>query len=281
MSNLSAAYDVVVKAILAEMDKGVVPWNRDWTMGLPKNAESGRAYNGINVFLLAIRDFTDSRWLTFNQIAKMKGKVKKGEKATQIVLWTFVESRDKQDKRNIPLLRYYNVFNVEQVEGIDFPPDTRAINDLPSAEEIVLGYADKPKIVEENLGKPSYIPKRDIVTMPKRAQFSSDDAYYHTLFHELIHSTGAEQRLNRMGVANFDGFGTDQYSEEELIAEFGASFLDATANISDVAKKSAAYIAGWKSKITDNPKILVHAASKAQKAADYILTGAKGNDFED
>ena len=110
--------------------------------------------------------------------------------------------------------------------------------------------------------------------MPDPERFEGDDEYYSTLYHELVHATGHETRLGRFeGKKTETRFGSKSYSKEELIAEFGAAFLCAHTGIDDVRviENSAAYIAGWKSKLTENPKWLLTAASKARKASEFIL----------
>jgi antirestriction protein ArdC len=108
--------------------------------------------------------------------------------------------------------------------------------------------------------------------MPKPEQFLSSAEYYSTLFHELGHSTGAEKRLNRPSVVDAKPFGSADYGREELVAEFTAAFLcGSTGVLPTLVENSAAYIAGWKKAIKDDPKCIVWAAGRAQKAADYIL----------
>jgi antirestriction protein ArdC len=266
------AYQMVQDSIIAELDKGVIPWRKEWKNGIPQNGQSGRVYNGINLLLLSLNKFTDPRYLTFNQVVQMGGKVMKGAKSSTVVLWHFAQREENGKKKSIPFLKYYKVFNVEQCENLKLPSLTRDASTIPSGEEIVSGYLDCPPIKYEG-SKAFYSPVKDEVVVPKQSVFSSDEAFYQTLFHELAHSTGHETRLNRKGIVDFNGFGTVQYSEEELVAEFSSAFLCCAAGINNDLANTAAYIAGWKKYLIDNPKVLVHAAGKAQKAADYILTG--------
>jgi antirestriction protein ArdC len=107
--------------------------------------------------------------------------------------------------------------------------------------------------------------------MPHTDLFESVEKYYSTLFHELGHSTGASTRLNREGVVNIDYFGSHQYASEELIAEMTAAMLCATTGIELQVEHSAAYIDHWMERIGRDHKLLMSAASAAQKAADCVL----------
>jgi antirestriction protein ArdC len=273
-NKMNLAFTVVVERIMAELDKGNIPWKSSWTNNMPFNAVSKKLYRGINFFLLSMQDFADPRWLTFKQVQELKGTVKKGSKSTAVVFWSLKEYDDEVtgETKKYPILRYYNVFNVEQCDNLNLKPLANNSNDtIMTGESIVDGYKDKPEVKFGPSYNPCYVPRTDVVNMPPIGSFKDSESYYATLFHELGHSTGAEKRLNRKGVANYDYFGSSNYSEEELIAEFSAAFLCAACNIDNDIKQNAAYIQGWKKSIADNPKILVLAASKAQKAADYIL----------
>lgn len=269
-TNREIAYKVVYESIMGLLDKGVAPWRTPWKGSLPMNAVTKRPYRGINLWILWCQPFNDPRWLTFNQIKAQGGTVKKGSKSVQVVFWSIVEKIDANGKKSgIPFLRYFNVFNVEQVEGLSLTPLHRE-NFVPNqtADEVVDNFSDC-KIKEGK--RAAYYPRLDEIEMPSRSLFDSDDQFYCTLFHEMIHSTGHGSRLNRPEVVNVGQFGTESYSEEELVAEMGAAFVSAYCGIESTVESSAAYIAGWKKKLADSPKILIHAASKAQKACDWLL----------
>jgi antirestriction protein ArdC len=100
--------------------------------------------------------------------------------------------------------------------------------------------------------------------------------YYSTIFHELVHSTGHESRLNRTFGARF---GDELYSKEELVAEMGAAFLCAIAEIANehTDRNTTAYIQNWIARLEADNRLIVHAAANAQRAADLIL----GSTFEE
>jgi len=114
--------------------------------------------------------------------------------------------------------------------------------------------------------------------MPDRERFTGEDEYFSVLFHELTHSTGHASRLNRPTITEANGFGSQEYSKEELIAEMGAAFLCGVAGIGErTLNNSAAYLQNWLEALQNDKKLIVQAAAQAQKAADFIL----GTKFEE
>jgi len=268
------AYQDVTDRILAKMDDGELPpWCRTWTTaGAPKNLSSGKAYRGINVFLLLLQPFSSPYWVTFKQAKDKGGSVRKGEKGTRILFWKILNKEKEGKETSFPLLRTYTVFNTDQCEGLDVPAVEGCSNSddpIPDCEAIVAGYPlPRP---ERQKGKPSYAPFLDTVRMPRMDEFTGAEEYYSTLFHELAHSTGHVDRLDR-DLMKVPEFGSADYSREELVAEFSASFLCAAGGISPrTIDNQAAYLAGWRKKLKADPKMVIYAAQRAQKAAEYIL----------
>jgi antirestriction protein ArdC len=323
-------YQMITDMVIDLIESGKdLPWRKPWGSVekygmLATNFESKKAYRGINALLLnqiipAInqKEFDIPYFLTFKQIEKRKGKLKKGSSGYKVVYFTTVYSYfqnlndlPKLDYRTtdlkkfirwantnknkisffvdggtdmetfvrshtIPMLKYYNVFNADDIEGIDWKikelrPKTE-IEKIETAEAIVNSYPSPPKIVT---GKEAfYTPSKDQVTMPPAESFDEIQHYHGVLFHELIHSTGSKNRLNR---EKGKKFGDTKYAFEELIAELGASFLNAESGILfSTINNSAAYLKGWRSGIVKGLKKdnrgFFRAASKAQAAADHIL----------
>jgi len=288
--NASKVYDYVSEKIVAMLDKGTIPWRKPWTGLMPQNYVSHKEYRGMNLFLLANAPYKDPRFLTFKQVQNLGGKVKKGEKAWMVIFWKRFtkEEQDKQTgqnkKRSWFMLRYYNVFNVEQTEGWTPKPLEKAVlkpnEKISRCEEIVANLPEVP--VMEGSQIAAYSPSRDTVMMPDIRQFENSEGYYCTLFHELTHWTGSEKRLGRFTKNDGGMFGSQSYSKEELVAEFGAAFLCAVAGTEQpILENAAAYIAGWKKRIKEDPKLLVQAAGKAQKAANWLQKISYGEEAKD
>ena len=285
MSNLDL-YQTVTDQILAMLDTGVVPWRSPilgrQSAGHPKNLESKKQYRGVNVFLLAftayVKGYGSSYWLTFNQAKQRGGSVKKGERSSLVVFWKQYETTDKQtgEPARIPVLRYYNVFNAEQMDGIAIPDAVKfeplEFNPIEAAEAIASGYADGPVVYHDGGQQAFYRPCSDSVHMPDRTRFTSSEEYYSTLFHELSHSTGHSLRLDRKIDTAPKPFGCADYGKEELIAEMSAAFLSSHAGIQPtVIENQTAYLAGWCKQLKEDKKLVISAAGQAQRAADWIL----------
>lgn len=276
----------ITDRIIAQLDAGTVPWRKPWkggTSGMPRNAITGREYHGINVWTLGFAGYDDPRWLTFNQARTAGGRVRKGERSEVVVLWkpwarTETDKATGAETRKAGvMLRYFNVFNVAQVDGLKLAPlGGEPANHEPIAAAQGLLDAYLPKLRGGvAFGRPHacYIPTHDAIELPALGQFTSPEAFYATAFHECAHSTGHRTRLAREGVANPARFGDHAYSREELVAEFAASFLCGMAGIerADVLENAAAYIASWRKALTDDPRALVVAAGHAEKAARCVM----------
>ena len=279
MSGQEKIYEMVTDEIIKKLEQGVVPWKQPWTGGtsrVPYNYKTKKAYRGINVLLLGLSGHNSRYWMSFKQAQEFGGKVKKGEKGHLCVFWKIITKEEENEngeriEKTIPLLRYYKVFNLDQVEGIEDPDIHNCNMDeaIEEAEQIIENYQDKPEIVS-NEQSAYYNPNKDYINIPKFETFTDNSSYYSTLFHEMVHSTGHESRLGRhINASNF--FGSEDYSFEELVAELGSSFLCAQTNIlNDTIDQSASYINAWLKKLRENKKWIVQASGKAQKAVDYI-----------
>jgi antirestriction protein ArdC len=288
-------YQIVTDRIIRDLEAGVIPWEKPWKTPhfhggpFPRNFSTGKPYRGVNVLLLWSSPYSSPFWLTFKQAQELKGSVRKGEKGTPIVFYkqligrrSDVPTTDGKKERVPFVLCYYTVFNVEQCDGltlpeIDQPVTVTEIETDETCEAIVTGWSSRPALhlTSEHEYRAYYKPGTDSVHMPARSRFVDAPHYYSTLFHELIHSTGHESRLNRGFGA---GFGDELYSKEELVAEMGAAFLSAIAGIANehTDRNTTAYLQNWISQLKQDNRLIVQAAANGQKAVDLIL----GTSFE-
>lgn len=278
---MSTVYEVVTNRIIEMLESGVVPWARPWraSTGAPRSLVSQRPYRGINIFLTGAQGFESPYWLTYRQAKELGAHIRKGERATPVVFFTKLKGKDRKngEEREIPLLRYYSVFNVAQTEGLNLRREllypaasAETLDPIAAAEEIVSRYTDGPTI-NSGFVKAAYSPGSDVVMMPRREAFARAEEYYSTLFHELTHSTGAEKRLNRDGLRKIIRFGDHDYSREELVAEIGSAMLCAEVGISErVIENQAAYINGWLKTLKGDARAVVFAGAQAQKAVELI-----------
>ena len=283
-------YQIVTDRIMTLLNEGVVPWQKPWTdAGPPINLLSKRPYRGINFWLLHSLPYTQNYFLTWEQVKAAGGSVNKDEKGHMIVFWKNIKKKpeefdEKGNAKLIPMLRYYKVFNIEQCR--DIPPGLMPVKNtelvdvdpLFACDEILNDMPTKPDLMVK--GKAAYYtPETDVITMPPLKQFKSKEQYYGTLFHEIIHSTGHQSRLNRKGVVDCKPFGTPDYSLEELVAELGSAYLCHEAGIlPNTISDSASYINNWLEVLKGDKRFIIQASGFAQKAADYVLNVQTGND---
>ena len=281
-------YQMVTDRIIEQLEKGIIPWQKPWH-GVVDGAisyTSRRPYSFLNQMLLG----DAGEYLTFNQIQQLGGKIKKGAKSRMVVFYKMYKTerktiKDGSDPNNpeyekkeiiTPMLRYYNVFHINDTEGIE-SKCTEAQNEanpIKKAEEIITSYVDREqlKFYPKQSDRAYYAPLEDKVVVPLISQYDIPEEYYSTTFHELVHSTGHKKRCNREE-CEVVRFGSETYSKEELCAEIGAAMLLNIVGI-DTGKtfqNSVAYIQGWLSRLRSDNKFIVSASSKAEKAVKYIL----------
>ena len=301
-------YEMVTDRILAELEKGNIPWHKPWIRpsveykGVKVTVDpttcaysrsTGRPYSLLNQMLLG----KAGEWATFKQVTEAGGKVKKGEKSSLVVFWKFnevkkVNASGDEEVERIPMLRYFNGFHVAtQTEGIK-PKDKATATEMVAvgpkkdaewdaieeADAIVRAYIERSGVkLTERFGsdRAFYRPSTDSVEVPAKAQFKDAAEFYATLFHELTHSTGHESRLDRFRTAGSHAFGSENYSKEELVAELGAATLVNFLGLETTKqfRNSAAYIQSWSKALRDDVKLIVSASSRAEKAVNYIIAG--------
>ncbi|MCH8147408.1 MAG: DUF1738 domain-containing protein [Planctomycetes bacterium] len=275
---MGTAYEVITDRILKLLEAGTVPWHRPWggDERHPRNLVSDKRYRGVNVFLLSAAGYEAPYWLTFKQARHRDGYVRKGERGFPCVFWKWVDRDDPDtgETTRHPFLRYYTVFNVEQCEGIEYPdltiPD-RVFSPIQRCQDVVANMPRAPPIGHGGV-RAIYDPQSGRVQIPLRERFDGPEAYYSTMFHELVHSTGHESRLARPGITQSIVFGSRTYSKEELVAEMGATFLCGHTGIENaVIDNSASYIASWLGRLRNDSRLVVQSAAQSQKAVDYVL----------
>ena len=278
-----------IEARRAAGENPVAPWRKTWdpTVGMPRNLISNKPYRGSNVWMTLLAGYTSPFWLTRNQMGKLDGSIKlmedgKAEPYTPIFFWVFPDE-EKAKAGWKPFCKFYQVWNLEQVDGIEDHPNLAVkVDELREpcveAEGLVNGYRGRPEI-RHGGGRACYVPNSDEIRMPEKSAFECEEEYYRVLFHELTHSTGHRNRLAREGIANPARFASHAYSEEELVAEMGATMLAGYAGIAseEADENSAAYLDTWLKKLKAEPRMLVTAGALAAKAVDLIRGIKWGN----
>ena len=268
-------------------------WERPWIKtenGIgAHNAQSKRTYSGLNQIILShlclAKGYEFNRWLTFNQVIELGGRVREGAKATPIVFFKHIKTQnetDTSDQKEVVwedktkakfFLTYYNVFNVADTYGLEeafyvpeTPPEIYEIEKIKEAEQIIESCGAIIKFMQQD--EAFYIAEQDMIFMPLQIQFLTTSDFYHVLFHEIGHWSGHPQRLNRK---LFNLFGSEDYAKEELTAEMCSVFLTFYCKIEIKLKNSAAYIDNWLQVLRKDKRAFILSIMQAQKATNYIL----------
>lgn len=296
MNKTVDAYQMVTNRILEKLDKGIIPWHEPWGIiayddNSPRaySYATGKPYTGINQIILDHKDC----YVTFLECKKHGGRIKAGSHGEHIVYWQMNEIPDKDENgkvktdkdgnaktKKIPLLKMSTVFWIGDTEGLKPREMVKNLDHAEhdtDADNIITNYCNGSGVqfVTDEKKAAYYRPLFDDIHVPPINAYrkAKKAEYYSTAFHEMTHSTGASNRLDRFGHKGQFSYGSHAYSKEELIAEMGAAMLVNYTGLETEASldNSAAYIKGWMAQIAKDPKLVVQAASKAQKAVEYIL----------
>ncbi|MBW7909907.1 MAG: DUF1738 domain-containing protein [Alphaproteobacteria bacterium] len=294
MKDRKDIYTRVTDRIIADLEKGVRTWLKPWSAEHTAGRISrplrynGIPYQGMNILLLwgesLEKGYTAPIWITFKQAQELGGYVRKGEKGSLVVYAnkltrTETDDQGEEIEKQIPFMKGYSVFNVEQVDGLPAHYYGKPENPLPLSER--LDHAERFIVntgvaVQHGGNSAYYSPAKDLVQMPPFEAFKDRESYYATILHELIHATSHKSRLDRS--FNAKRFGDNGYAREELVAELGAAFLSADLGITlEIRDDHAAYLAHWLKVLQEDKRAIFSAAAHAQRAADY-LQGLQGRE---
>lgn len=283
-------YTRITDIMIDQLEQGVRPWVQPWSS--KRLAESvsrprrfnGEPYSGINVLLLwseaVSRGFAASTWMTFRQVLELGGNVRKGETGSMVVYAnrirkTQTDANGDDVEHEIPFLKAYTVFNLEQIEGLPAghgaeaeAPDFKPVERLKHADAF---FRATGAVIRHDGAAAFYAPGPDVIQMPPIEAFRDAESYYATLAHEEIHWAGASHRLNR----DFSRYAKDRSdrAREELIAELGAAFLAADLGIVpelEPRPDHASYLASWLEVLRGDKRFIVQAAAQAQRAVTYL-----------
>lgn len=281
-------YQRITGHIVAELEKGVRPWLKPW------NAEhaagritrplrgNGIPYQGINVVMLwsvaVAKGYAAPIWMTYKQAAELGAHVRKGEQGSLVVYASKVTRTEtdtetgEASERDIPFMKGYTVFNVEQVEGLPehfYAPASPRLDPVARLDRAERFFASTRAAIRHGGDRAFYTGTEDRIQMPPFETFKDAESYYATLAHETTHWTRHPSRLDRdFGRKRF---GDEGYAMEELVAELGSAFLSADLDLAlEPREDHAAYIASWLKVLKDDKRAIFTAASHAQRAADFL-----------
>ena len=290
-------YETVTNRIIAELEKGIIPWQKPWKTSSAKvstqadlqnvafNRITKTAYGALNQMLLS----HTGEYASFKQWKDLGGSVKSGAKAEMVVFWKWIDKTETDSETgetkivHIPFLKYYNVFHIDDINGVE-PLTVADLNEPPAqgfeseqeAENVISHYSERESLPILYRGNQAYYsPMQDHIVIPERFKFRKSAEFYSTVFHEITHSTGAKHRLDRLTENGLAMFGNEAYSKEELVAEIGASGMLSILKLETPSSftNSTAYIQNWLQALRNDKRLIVTASSRAEKAIDYILNG--------
>jgi antirestriction protein ArdC len=268
---------IITEKFIAKVnDTGKLPWSQPWTMIDNCNYQSKHIYTGVNRWMTALSDYACPYWLSYKKVIELGGSFKE-EEAKNPTAIVFAKIAKKNAKYVVEgksdsyrMFRYYGAYNLEQTT-LEIPADEQSKLALLDVHQF-LNTGNIPTIKHGD-ARAFYAPSQDKIHLPYLNTFSSEDSYFATLFHELVHATGHHSRLDRSAIFSEADMKKESYSYEELVAEIGAALLcKLTGKFNrEVEDNSIAYLQGWKSKLSSNTDWLVSAASKAEKAVNYLI----------
>ncbi|BCH19534.1 ArdC family protein [Mesorhizobium sp. L-2-11] len=281
--NRTDVYTRITSEIIAAIEAGAGEWRMPWhhdgsSIARPTNISSGKAYRGVNTLALWIaaqaHGFGSGTWGTYRQWQALDAQVRKGERATTVVLWKEFAAHgdddavgdDEHPQRRL-FARAFSVFNSSQVEG--FTPSAAPI--LPDSERIPHADAFISALgIPVTFGADAAYYRIDLdhIFLPDFNVFRDPVAHVGTYLHEAAHATGSKHRLDRDFAKRFT---REALAVEELTAELAAAYILADLGLAHHPRPDhAAYVASWLKVLKDDARAIFTAASKAQAAADWM-----------
>ena len=285
----------LVESVATAMSTGSYKWKKSWIeAGSPINYLTGEAYSGINFlslnFAMIDKGYKNNQWLTFKQLKSLGGDIKNNSwnyiyKFGRINLVDenkkpVVDSKGKQKSRN-----YFRCFVVYNIENTTLEAKITEKKSTQYSVDTITQFLKNNVDVTIKHGSTNgcyYSPSGDFVSMVDKENFidtqhaNATEHYYSVLFHELVHATGHNKRLNRFENTKSMKFleGKQHYAYEELVAELGSMLFASKYNLSvesTVREDHIAYLQSWIKALRseDGTKLLTSAAAKAAAAFKY------------
>ncbi len=260
--------------------------------GYPKNALTLKEYSGMNFWALNIQkqkfDFKSNLWCTKKAWLSVGATILDGqEKNGRAIFYysTFKKNVKENEDKTFAFLKISYVYNLNQVDlknSTYSPAIETPINKVIDNQEIenFVNSINGLKLSHSLDGKCYYHKIVDSIVMSDKSTFkdtpdnNASNNYYSVLFHELIHWTGAKERLNRFekNLKRFKDNAQLEYAHEELIAEIGAVLLSQRFNIQKtVNNNNLSYLKSWISALQNDNKFLISALSQSYRASEFLL----------
>lgn len=273
---MATVANIITSKIIESLQLGVAPWRKPWGACGVQNVVTGKEYRGINRLLLSITG-NDDFFLTYKQAKDLGGSVKKGAKSSLVVFYSPIKDANENTVNRRFILRYYNVFALNDTENVKFERPKFGAGDLSVVEKCESLIAKISTPIIHGGSRACFSPSENNIQMPEKGNFKSALHYYATLFHEIGHSL-----VEKSGEAHTGSFGSEPYAKEELTAEIFSCFACQYCGIdtSDLFDNSTAYLSSWVKKLQNDTNFIISAASKAQRRFDWIVGNTAWNEPE-
>ena len=273
----------------------LVEWNAGYDTSAVMNRlkpESilGHRYSGGNRLRLAVAPYSIPVFATLRQVNAAGGRVRKGSKSIRLIFWKeYRKKGDAEDEKPRKMLRVFQVFNVEQTDGIDLSkwmkpePETQGVQ----REDLLAAIESLVKIKKDWQGNPTFMFEKNCIGMPAFGKWESEAIYFKTLFHEITHWAGVASGVDTTMHERMSkhGFGSPDYGRWELVAEIGSLFIAADLNVAFDLPNSAAYIQSWIDSLRKKDKVnikttLLEACADAERIRNWFLWKLRGTGLE-
>ncbi|MBB5278200.1 antirestriction protein ArdC [Rhizobium rosettiformans] len=282
-------YTRITERIVEDLEQGVRPWMKPWSAANTHSRISrpvrhnGLPYSGMNVLLLwseqVSRGFSSSMWMTFKQALELGGAVRKGETGSTVVFASrftksVADGNGNDVDREIPFLKAYSVFNIEQIDGLPdtyHAPPAKVRDPVERIARADLFFRNTGAVIRHGGNQAYYSPIKDVIQMPPFEAFRDAAGHAAVLSHELTHWTAAAHRVGR-DLSRYTKDRTDR-AREELIAELGSCFLCADLGIApelEPRPDHASYLQSWLSVLANDKRVIFQAAAHAQRAVSFL-----------
>ncbi len=257
------------KQVAEQIKRGTVSWlqaHENEHIDLPYNPITGKNYTAANNMVLSAKGYTDSRWLTYDQAAEQGCQVKKGEKATEIAFYHYIDYKTKE-KLDKPKIQTVKLFNAEQLTGIEKMPGKASNKEEALAKVQSIFENSQVKIVNNQKDKVFYRSKDDTIYMPPKEAYKDELAYGSAAIHELCRWAGnGEERLNYETVP----FGTEAFARQKLRTEIASYMLCKELGI-PFEPEGQQFADQWVQVIEKSPFEILNAAKDAEKIKGFIM----------
>ncbi|AYD05267.1 zincin-like metallopeptidase domain-containing protein [Neorhizobium sp. NCHU2750] len=282
-------YTRITDRIVEDLERGVRPWLKPWSAANTNGRitrplrHNGLPYSGMNVLLLwseqLSRGFASPSWMTFKQALELGAAVRKGETGSTVVFATRFTKAEADENggeidREIPFLKAYSVFNVEQIDGLPesyHAPVAEVIDPVARIENADRFFKNTGAVIRHGGNQAYYSPVTDHIQMPPFEAFRDAAGYAAVLAHESTHWTASNDRVGR-DLSRYAKDRTDR-AREELIAELGSCFLCADLGIApelEPRPDHASYLQSWLSVLANDKRAIFQAAAHAQRAVAFL-----------